>query len=673
MTNPTPLPSRPLPYFIDFSSLYRRSEAISHAFQGGNLVFFLGAGASIAFNSDFPGWAQLLQSVLGELHIEADNREEIRSLIAKDKFLLAAQALKHFAVFDRDDRDHAMSTAVNTILERETQRGGDSILHLGVLDFGAPIVTTNFDTILENVRREHNLDVGGSVFNFADDNAIGIRLDPTEARSQYIFKLHGTAGQGKIILDEGDYANLYFRGCWPRAVALLHHILATKMVVFVGFSLSDPEIMPLLREATRHASSYQHLAFLQKDNVTSIECEVLRSHYRVDPILYENHAELPLYILEMSNFHPRDRLTLKLEQKNTQLTALATEIRRYASFSEDTSVVLFGSYAKYGDWVSDEADLDMLFLSPTEVETDIPISFVSLGRRVDATVLTRHQFETFLRQGDAFASSILVTGSPIVDPKGIFALLARGLQPEYNPHELVENAYNRCKLRWLRLCALRNAQTKVFRRSCQQWALTVMQLALMLRKPPVSLLEASLLGNARYVIYKFGQQFYRTDESFLLDLMRSTKGLALPARSKHWPKLTEAVNMFRNALAGVSKEFERDILESHPSLPVVEADKILAVYLATKDLFVDIDSVELEVSLPGETEIRLLDQLDDNELRKEFSTFDWLFFFELHELATMRRGKRNNKELIAMIESLQRNWKEGKWDELPRPDVPKPD
>jgi hypothetical protein len=97
--------------------------------------------------------------------------------------------------------------------------------------------------------------------------------------------LHGSAKKGDLILDEGDYADLYFRGRWPRAIALLQHLLATKMVIFVGFSLSDPEIMPLLREATRYASSYQHLAFLKESDVAKIAREVLRFHYRVDPVL----------------------------------------------------------------------------------------------------------------------------------------------------------------------------------------------------------------------------------------------------------------------------------------------------------------------------------------------------------------------------------------------------
>jgi len=309
MTKPHSPPAQPLPYFIDFSALYRRAEAISHAHQSGNLVFFLGAGASKAFQPQFPNWPQLLEEILAEAPPEnQDDRGEIESLIRKGEYLLAAEALKRYAVVDRDDRDAVMDRTISKILERKAT-DGDPILQLGVLDFRTPIVTTNYDTILESVLRQHDLDTQVPVFTFEDDQEIAARLDPTESQSPYVFKLHGSIKKGTLIIDVGDYSSLYFHRRWPRALALLHHLFATKMVVFVGFSLSDPEMMPLLREATRFAGSYQHIALLKEDEVMKIQREVLRSHYRVDPIVYKDHAELPLYILEMRNFHPRDHLT----------------------------------------------------------------------------------------------------------------------------------------------------------------------------------------------------------------------------------------------------------------------------------------------------------------------------------------------------------------------------
>jgi hypothetical protein len=151
--------TRPLPYFIDFSPLYRRAEAISHAYQSGNLVFFLGAGASKAFQPEFPSWPQLLREVLADTQTEtAEDRAEIRRLIEGGRYLLAAEALKRFAEVDRVDRDDAIDRKVSAILERKILMDGDPILQLGVLDFATPIVTTNYDTILEMVLRQHDLD-----------------------------------------------------------------------------------------------------------------------------------------------------------------------------------------------------------------------------------------------------------------------------------------------------------------------------------------------------------------------------------------------------------------------------------------------------------------------------------------------------------------------------------
>jgi predicted nucleotidyltransferase len=641
------------PYFIDFSDLYRRAEDISHAYQSGNLVFFLGAGASKAFQSQFPSWSQLLKDLLAETQIEGNEGSEIRKLIEKGEYLLAAEALKRFAIVDRVNRDDAIDRKVSDILERKVA-DGDPILQLGVLDFETPIVTTNYDMILEKVLRQHDLDKV-DVFTFENDEQISARLDPTKAQSQYVFKLHGSASatHGHLILDEGDYADLYFRGRWPIALALLRHLLATKMVIFVGFSLSDPEIMPLLRQATRFASSYQHLAFFKEGDLTKIEREVLRSHYFVDPVLYQKHLELPLYILEMRNFHPRERLTVKLLGKRLELARAAAAIRSAEDLDEKCSMVLFGSYAKYGDRPSDDADIDILFLSPSEIESRTAgINAAAqelLGRKVDATLMSRLEFEELLHQGDAFASSILVTGSPIEDPKSIFALLARGFRPRYIPEVIVNNAHHRCRLRWLRLCAVRNAEQAVFLRACQQWSLAIMQLAIVQRKLPTTLLEASLLGNARYVIREFAQKFHKADEKFFLDLMRRTKGMPI-SRKRGCPKITDVVNSLWVSLEETNTDRERDLLQ--PLLQAVPS-RIVEVYTYIKALLRDIDPANTPAYLYGR-ERKLCEELQAPDLRNEINTFDWLLFFELDHHLSRQEADPDDKELRGIIKTNQK-------------------
>jgi hypothetical protein len=309
----------------------------------------------------------------------------------------------------------------------------------------------------------------------------------------------------------------------------------------------------------------------------------------------------------------------------------------------------------------------MFFLTPSDTGKVEPKVLIqrSLGRRVDATFMSRLEFEEALNQGDAFASSILVTGSPIRDPKGIFGLLARGLSPNYESKALVANAHRRCQLRWLRLSALRHADRSVFVRACQQWSLTLMQLALVQRKLPMSLLEASLLGNARYVIHEFCQRFSEADEQLLLDIMRSTKGLEI-SRPVGWPTLKEVVNSFRGSLKTVPSSFERDLLFSRDTLAQAEPGKIAALFARIEPHLRDINDARSEASLPGTAERALFEALNSSDLRDEISTFDWLFFFELdqiYSLSDVDQLTSTNPKLLQLVKSQQTNWKEGRWAE----------
>ena len=55
--------SLPDPFKLDFSDLYNKSDAIAQAYNSGNLVFFLGAGASKAYINQ---WCGSLKRKLGD-------------------------------------------------------------------------------------------------------------------------------------------------------------------------------------------------------------------------------------------------------------------------------------------------------------------------------------------------------------------------------------------------------------------------------------------------------------------------------------------------------------------------------------------------------------------------------------------------------------------------------
>ena len=111
------------PYWIDFSDLYRRADDIAHAYQSNNLVFFLGSGASKYYVQEMPDWRQLLEALMSELQPEKEwQRSEIRQLIEKQRYLLAAEAIKQYAISTMDNHNLAVDKAISGILSQRLNR-----------------------------------------------------------------------------------------------------------------------------------------------------------------------------------------------------------------------------------------------------------------------------------------------------------------------------------------------------------------------------------------------------------------------------------------------------------------------------------------------------------------------------------------------------------------------
>lgn len=529
------------PYFIDFSDLYKRAHDIAHAYQSGNLVFFLGAGASRANNKSMSSWKELLDKLSKRLQFDNKmSRQEIGKLIEQGHYTLAAEAIREYMKASQQDKHRSVDEAVAKLLrqkqmKREEKDRENPALHLAILNFGAPIFTTNFDTVIEDIIAEYKLAPDYPRYTYQDENDAENLLDPTKDQDKYLFKLHGSIHKSqRLIFDEQDYADFYFYAKWPASLQLLRYILASKMVVFIGFSLSDPEFMSILREATRYAGSYQHIAFLEKSETSPIERKMLQQTYKVDPILYDDHCQLPHYVMEMRTFFPRENIALQLKASLPALEKAVADIKRTQNIPEICSTLLFGSFAKYGCLEEPKNDIDLLFL----IEGKCPHKHVKslpkcLDRNLNVTFMPRAEFAAQLRKGDTFACSVLVTGCALEDADDYFRTFARGFRGRYSYEIMLQSAQSRYGEHWQRLYTNHNADAGTYLKACHHWSLALMQLHILKDgnfvqiDEPDSLLELSLLGNFRYTINRFVAIFEQADEEFILKLMRGAKGVPL--------------------------------------------------------------------------------------------------------------------------------------------------
>ena len=78
-------------------------------------------------------------------------------------------------------------------------------------------------------------------------------------------------------------------------------MLMTKTVLFIGMSMTDPNIIRLLKEARNIGVWNWHYALMKSvsDEYTLIETQRLRS-IGVDPIWYKEYSDIPVILKQLS-------------------------------------------------------------------------------------------------------------------------------------------------------------------------------------------------------------------------------------------------------------------------------------------------------------------------------------------------------------------------------------
>lgn len=305
------------------------------------LVLFLGSGVSAS--AGLPDWNTLLTRVcaaffshwqwrhdskeplppreLSIAFIEAfewdDVARQLAGEFAEGNPLLVAQQIKN-CIRDRDWR-----YLVNKTLYNSNERAQDSTLVpvLGRLcaDSRAvrAVVSFNFDSILEDYLAEH-----------AIPYSVVWSADAAESHSRLpILHPHGYLKRGggplsPLVLGEADYfESSRTPYAWPEAVLLGY--LSTSTCVFIGHSMTDPNVRRLLRVACA-ASGRRHFAFLPFGLDESEQAWRFRAlfdgdllHLHVCPIRYRlrntdtPHSRLP-ELLEMLMGSPKRPVQTKI-------------------------------------------------------------------------------------------------------------------------------------------------------------------------------------------------------------------------------------------------------------------------------------------------------------------------------------------------------------------------
>jgi HEAT repeat protein len=381
--------------------LFKKTEQLSIQFLGGlmstikipqslieeikrkNCVLFVGAG--LARGAGLPDWESLLLKLieLGEEDhaIIFSNKPALIDLIkGKDKkYLTAADSIVD------NLSPTVLALALTKIFRNENVIPNDTYKLLSTIPF-ASIITTNYDKLLEStyssLMPDHPI-----IVNNNNRSALKSTL---HRGAFYLLKAHGDIDEPEtIILGTKSYRKLLHDN--KPYTEHLETVFRTKTVLFVGFSMNDPDLELLLNKETVSTEEYGkiHYALMDETTLNPIKGEELFKTFGIKPILYNpsnpSHPEVKDFLIQLSQ---RTDVVAETTNSSTQSNRSGTDI------PDVTEVIAEHSVAK-GEVISGTSQinemLDTLRKSSGEKE-DVELDNSNAARLLllAKTVLARY-------------------------------------------------------------------------------------------------------------------------------------------------------------------------------------------------------------------------------------------------------------------------------------------
>jgi len=258
----------------------------------GNCVVFVGAGLSLG--AGLPGWPDLLRRMVdwAEKHSkDMSDRAQLEELIEDGELLLVAEEMRER--LGEDDFQEFM----NEVFCAPDLKLTDVHKLLPGIPFAA-VLTSNYDNLLESAYATANGKIP-TTFTQKDYPKLARAL---RKRDFYVLKVHGTIDRIEtVILGINDYREVMYNNKAYRDY--LTALFSTKTVLFLGFALTDPDLLMFLNEMRATFSYYtgKHYALMHVEEVPSIKQKWFEKHYNVQIIPYEDHSEVPVFLEQLGS------------------------------------------------------------------------------------------------------------------------------------------------------------------------------------------------------------------------------------------------------------------------------------------------------------------------------------------------------------------------------------
>lgn len=262
----------------------------------GNCVVFIGAGPSVG--AGLPTWIQLIRQMVDwcDKHsVHLSNKADIEHLISVKGDLLAAADALQTEMGEVNYRQFMVE-----VFQRPDLKPTEVHETVAKIPFvGA--ATTNYDSLVEKSFRQTHPQEPVRVFTQVDYEELGMAL---QAKEFFVLKAHGTIEHFEtIVLGRKDYNRLIHASEGYRV--FLRALFMNRRVFFLGFSMTDPDLLLLLGELREifHGHSPTHFALMDVTNATQTEQEQFLEHYGIKIIPYtpssDEHHEVKSFLLEL--------------------------------------------------------------------------------------------------------------------------------------------------------------------------------------------------------------------------------------------------------------------------------------------------------------------------------------------------------------------------------------
>lgn len=249
-------------------------DSLKAKYQNEEIALFLGAGVS--FDSGVPLWGELINKLLSKMissrfkesKVQPDQLSKIIDLAYQNQDNSSITQMRYIrSAFDDEiynklvhDALYSNNPSINTsLLKAISAICTPSRNHVGVQG----IVTYNFDDLIERRLKRDNVSV----------NSIYDEKGCTNSSELSIFHVHGFLPKHyeeevghDLIFSEEDYHRVYRDAyCWSNLIQL--NYLREKSCLFIGCSLSDPNLRRLLDVASRSDEKPRHFALMRRPKI----------------------------------------------------------------------------------------------------------------------------------------------------------------------------------------------------------------------------------------------------------------------------------------------------------------------------------------------------------------------------------------------------------------------